>query len=86
VTLEALARAVAQADAGPAFDLPVFWVHGTDDELVPLELAAPAVRRLAGADLEEHVRQGARHEVLNELDKDEVLAALGAFVERVSAA
>ena len=83
-TLDALARATDAVDAGPGFHLPVFWVHGTDDELVPIALAEPAVRRLAGADLEEHVRQGARHEVLNELDKDEVIADLAAFAERVS--
>jgi len=84
-TLDALARATDAVDAGPPFGLPVFWVHGTDDELVPLELARAAVQRLAGDDLEEHVRQDARHEVLNEIDKDEVIADLAAFVERVSA-
>ncbi len=44
--------------------------------------ARPAVERLAGERLEAIVYPGARHEVLNETNRDEVLAALTSFIDR----
>ena len=46
-TLEAFHRANEAVDAGPGFgDLPVLYIHGEADELVPMALAQPAVQRL----------------------------------------
>ena len=70
-TLEAFVAAdVAIAD-GPGFgDLPLLYAHGAEDQLVPAALARPVVERLAGPDSELRVIEDARHEVLNELEKE----------------
>jgi len=83
-TLDAFDRALAAVESGPPFDVPLLWIHGAADELVPIDLARPTVQRLAGDDFEEVVYPESRHEVLNELDKDEVIAVVAGFIERVA--
>ncbi len=84
-TLEAFLAADDAIVAGPDFaDLPLLYVHGGDDQLVPVALAKPIVERLAGADSELHVIDGARHEVFNETDQDETIARVAAFADRVA--
>jgi len=85
-TLEAFHRANEAVDAGPGFgDLPVLYVHGEADELVPMALAQPAVQRLRGEDFAERIVPEARHEVFNELDQDVTIGLVGDFVDRVTA-
>ena len=85
-TLEAFVAADQAIEEGPGFgDLPLLYVHGAEDELVPVMLARPVVERLAGPDSELHVLDGARHEVFNELGQDETIALVAAFAERVTA-
>ena len=85
-TLQAyLAADQAMAADGGFGDLPVFYVHGDADELVPLALARPFVERLRGSDFTEHIVPGARHEVFNEIEKDETIAAVADWIDRVSA-
>ena len=70
-TLEAFVAADRAIAEGPGFgDLPLLYVHGAEDQLVPLALARPVIERVAGPDSEFHVLDGARHEVLNELGKE----------------
>ena len=86
-TLEAFVAADRAIADGPGFgDLPLLYVHGAGDELVPLMLAQPIVERLAGPDSDVHVLEGARHEVLNELGKEATIELVAAFAERVTAA
>jgi alpha-beta hydrolase superfamily lysophospholipase len=85
-TLEGFAAANEAIDAGPGFgDLPTYYVHGDADALVPMIAARPAVEAKQGSDFTERIVPGARHEVFNETDKDETLAEVAAFVERVTA-
>src|SRR3954468_5964035 len=85
-TLEAFVAADRLIAEGPDFgDLPLLYVHGADDQLVPVDLAQPVVERRAGPDTEVHILEGARHEVLNELDKDRTIALVASFAERVTA-
>ena len=85
-TLEAFLRASDAIAAGPGFeDLPTFYVHGEADELVPMALVRPAVERLKGGDFTARIVPEARHEVFNETDKEETIAAVAEFVERVTA-
>jgi alpha-beta hydrolase superfamily lysophospholipase len=64
-------RAVA---ADPGFgDLPTLWIHGEGDVLAPLDATTEAMRHLRGSNIEEHVYPGAQHEMLNEINKEEVL-------------
>jgi alpha-beta hydrolase superfamily lysophospholipase len=82
-TLAAMVAAGKASAEGPSFGtLPVLWLHGEDDALVPVAGARPAVERLAGEQLEAIVYPGARHEVLNETNRDEVLAAVTSFIDR----
>lgn len=84
-TLAALARAQDAVEHGPGFaDLPLLWIHGTEDALVPIVLTRPAVARLRGADFTAHEHDGGRHEVFNEPDRERALDVLCAFVERVT--
>jgi len=39
----------------------------------PLEATTEAMRHLRGSNIEEHIYPGAQHEVLNEINKEEVL-------------
>ena len=82
-TLEAMFRAMDQIAAGPTLgSLPTLWVHGEEDALAPLELTRVAVNRIRGDRFEERVYEGARHEIFNESNNDEVLGDVTAFLER----
>ena len=84
-TLSALGRAQHAVDQGPGFgDLPLLWIHGTEDALVPIVLARLAVQRLRGADFTAHEHEGGRHEVFNETDRERAIDLLCEFVERVA--
>jgi alpha-beta hydrolase superfamily lysophospholipase len=84
-TLEAFVAADRAIAEGPGFgDLPLLYVHGAEDQLVPVMLAQPVVERLAGPDSDVHVLEGARHEVFNELGKEETIDLVASFAERVT--
>lgn len=84
-TLEAFLAADRAIADGSAFDdLPLLYVHGEQDELVPRMLARPVVERLAGPDSELHVLAEQRHEVFNELGKEETIALVAEFAARVA--
>ncbi|MBC7271165.1 MAG: lysophospholipase [Streptomyces sp.] len=86
-TLEAFVRTLATvADGGSVAPLPLLWLHGDDDRLVPLPGSRTGVRRLAGdGPLTERIYQGARHEVFHETNKAEVFADLIRFLDGVLA-
>ncbi|MEV4353791.1 lysophospholipase [Nonomuraea sp. NPDC049625] len=82
-TLEAFATTLATiAKGGRLGPLPTLWVHGADDELVPLNGSRPGVEAIKGTDLTERIYEGARHEVFNETNKAEVLDDVTAFIDR----
>src|SRR3954467_10645775 len=77
------AAVAAVADSGPlGDDLPTLWIHGADDQLVPLVHTRPAIEAIRGARFEERIYPGARHEVFNETNRDEVLDDVAAFLGR----
>jgi alpha-beta hydrolase superfamily lysophospholipase len=83
-TLQALVTAVKAVAEGPGFgDLPTLWIHGEEDQLVPLAATRQAIEHVRGSDFTERVYAGARHEVFNETNKDEVLDDVVAFLRRV---
>jgi len=84
-TVAALGRAQDDVEAGPTFgDLPLLWIHGTEDALVPIVFTKAAVERLRGADFTAHEHEGGRHETFHETDKERAIDLLCAFVERVA--
>jgi alpha-beta hydrolase superfamily lysophospholipase len=86
-TLEALDAALRAINAGPKLgDLPTVWLHGEEDQLVPLKETRAGIEALGFTDLEEVIYPQARHEVFNETNNDEVLAKTAEFIERASEA
>jgi len=84
-TVAALGRAQDAVEEGPTFgDLPLLWIHGTEDALVPIVFTKAAVERLHGADFTAHEHEGGRHETFNETDKERAIDLLCGFVERVA--
>ncbi|HEV3002426.1 MAG TPA: alpha/beta hydrolase [Solirubrobacteraceae bacterium] len=85
-TLQALVRGVEAVAAGPPLgDVPTLWIHGEEDQLVPLAVTREAIARVRGERFEERVYAGARHEVFNETNKEEVLDDVVAFIHRALA-
>jgi len=83
-TLEAFERTLETvAKGGDVGRLPLLWVHGDDDRLVPLAGSRVGVERLRGDHLTERVYPGARHEVFNETNKAEVFADVIHFLDGV---
>jgi alpha-beta hydrolase superfamily lysophospholipase len=82
-TLEAIVACLDRIRShGPLGALPTFWVHGEDDQLVPIDATREGIDALRGVVFEEKVYPGARHEIFNETNKYEVLADVTAFVGR----
>ncbi|MEU4324815.1 alpha/beta hydrolase [Nonomuraea dietziae] len=83
-TLEAFSRAFETiAKGGDLGRLPILWIHGADDQLVPLSASRTGIETIRGENLTEVIYQGARHEVFNETNRDEVLGEVTAFIDRV---
>jgi alpha-beta hydrolase superfamily lysophospholipase len=83
-TLEAIFAAVDAIASGPGLDtLPTLWIHGEEDPLAPLGPTREAIERLRGDQLEEQVYPGARHEILNEINREEVLDEVASFLDAV---
>ena len=85
-TLQALVACLDRInDGGRLGDLPTLWVHGEDDQLVPIDATREGIERIRGNRFREIVYPGARHEVFNETNADEVLADVTRFVDGVLA-
>ncbi|WP_067973673.1 alpha/beta hydrolase [Nocardiopsis trehalosi] len=86
-TLRAFAAELARVTAGGDLgDLPLLWLHGADDRLVPLTDTRVGIEALAGTDVTVRVFPGARHEVFNETNRDEVLDEVVRFARRCAGA
>ncbi|HEX2177783.1 MAG TPA: alpha/beta fold hydrolase, partial [Nocardioidaceae bacterium] len=82
-TLEALVRCLEAIRAGGDLgDLPTLWVHGEDDQLVPIDGTRSGIETLRGSRFAEHTYPQARHEVFNETNRDEVLHDVVRFIDR----
>ena len=66
--------------------MPVTFLHGTDDPFVPYERSLQAVRDMPTSDLTVHVYECARHELLNETNRDEVIGHLCDWSDRICSA
>lgn len=81
---QGLFDAVPLVAGGPRIEVPMLWLHGADDQLAPAEVSRQAIEPVRSEDFTEHVYPGARHEIFNETNKDEVIGDLAAFVRRVA--
>lgn len=86
-TLEAALATNKAVEVGPDFgDLPVLYLHGAEDWIIAVEHARPIVERLARADSEVHILPEQRHEIFNEIGKEETFAMIADFAEHVTRA
>ncbi|WP_406005650.1 lysophospholipase [Streptomyces sp. NBC_00637] len=85
-TLEAFVRTLERvAEGGDLGPLPLLWLHGDDDRLVPLPGSRAGVERLSGGRPTERIYPGARHEVFHETNRAEVFADVTRFLDGVLA-
>ena len=82
---------VAEVAALDAFALdigritaPVLLLHGTADPFVPYERSLQAVHDMSSDDVTVRLYQDGRHEVLNEINRDEVIRNLVRWVRRIA--
>ncbi|WP_031467399.1 alpha/beta fold hydrolase [Sciscionella sediminilitoris] len=84
-TLEAIDRCLTTIDFDhPLGDaLPCLWVHGDEDELVPIAETRTGMDRIRGLAFTERIYPGGRHELFNETNAEEVRADLIGFLTRL---
>ena len=81
-TLVALAAALDAINAGGQLAVPTCWLHGGDDQLVPIEDTRFGWEHIAGEGGQAGAYDGARHEIFNETNRQEVLGDVLTFVHR----
>lgn len=64
--------------------MPLLVLHGTDDPYVPYERSVRTVEEAPSDDVTVHIYDGARHEVLNETNKEESIGDLADWIDRVA--
>ena len=80
-TLAAMAVAVLDAALdSQRITGPVLWQHGDADDLVPMAGSERMIDLLTNADVTRRIYPGARHEIFNETNRDEVLADTARFI------
>jgi alpha-beta hydrolase superfamily lysophospholipase len=85
-TVQAFARTLETVSKGGDLGrLPLLWLHGDDDRLVPLAGSRVGIEEISGGVLTERIHGGARHEVFNETNKAEVFADVTRFLDGVLA-
>jgi alpha-beta hydrolase superfamily lysophospholipase len=84
-TLESFVAALEAASADrDRITMPVLYLHGEEDALVPMGPSRAEIELFPSDDVTIRVYPGARHEVFNETNRDEVLADVIAFLRRVA--
>ena len=64
--------------------MPVLLLHGTADPFVPYERSLQAISDMPTEDSTVHLYEGARHEVLNETNRDDIIGDLVTWIRRVA--
>ena len=64
--------------------MPVLFLHGDADPFVPAQTSAQAVERMPARIKRAKIYPGAKHELVNELNREEVIAEIESFVVEVA--
>lgn len=67
-----------------ALTMPVLFCHGDDDPFVDYRTSLAAVESMPSSDKTIRIYEGARHELVNEINRDEVIDDIASFVARVT--
>lgn len=85
-TVQAMTDCFATIRAhGTLGDLPVLYLHGEDDQLVPMADTRVGIEQIRGPGMVERSYSQARHEIFNEINSAEVLTDVTTFIDRVLA-
>lgn len=79
--MDALDRFQAQVGL---LTMPVLFCHGTDDPYVDYRTSLAAVEAMPSTDVTIRLYDGARHELVNETNRAEVIEEIASFVARVA--
>ncbi|SMC64818.1 alpha/beta hydrolase [Janibacter indicus] len=79
-TLLALRACLEAITRGGRLTVPTIWLHGADDQLVPIDRSDEGWAHIAPDGALSKRYPGARHEIFNETNREEVLDDVLAFV------
>ena len=79
-TILAIQHAIDVITASGKVDTPILWLHGEDDQLVPMRGSTAGWASLAGKHASAKSYPEARHEIFNETNQREVLDDVIAFI------
>lgn len=79
-TVEALDAQLRAIGEGGRLAVPTLWLHGEEDQLVPIEASRAGWEAVRGEDAQQRTYPGARHEIFNETNREEVLDDVLTFV------
>ena len=79
-TLLALRTCLETITRGGRLTVPTIWLHGADDQLVPIDRSDEGWAHIAPDGPPSKRYPGARHEIFNETNREEVLDDVLAFV------
>ncbi|OJT26982.1 lysophospholipase [Archangium sp. Cb G35] len=80
-TIASMQRAIEEINKGPGLGgMPLLWIHGEDDQLVPIEGTRPGIEHLRGHRYMERIYPGGRHELFNETNAGQVIADVTEFI------
>ncbi len=83
-TLQAMLAAMDQVQAGPSLGrLPLLYLHGEADMLVPMPATRLVIERLKGQVFQMKIYSGAMHEIFNEVNRSEVILDMVAFIRNI---
>lgn len=84
-TLEAAFAATQAVEAGPSLsNLPVLYMHGTEDQIVPVGTTLPVIQKIMGPQGQIYLLPEQRHEIFNELGKEETFSLIADFIDQVT--
>ena len=79
-TLKALRATIEAINVGGHLRVPTIWLHGEDDQLVPIDPSREGWAHIRPADGVAKSYPDARHEIFNETNREEVLDDVLGFV------
>jgi alpha-beta hydrolase superfamily lysophospholipase len=79
---EIIGNAARAIEHAAELKLPVLLLHGSDDKIISLEGTKAFFQRVAGSDKTLKLYDGMRHEIHNEIGKEEVFADMIAWLDR----
>ncbi|GAB3213228.1 alpha/beta hydrolase [Marinactinospora thermotolerans] len=81
-TLAAITTELGRITESGRTHLPLLWLHGSQDRLVPVADTLVGITDFAGPDFTARLFPGAQHEVFNETNRAEVLEEVARFAGR----